>query len=205
MLAEGVSLASVGTFLSEVLKAILSDKGKEWMTSAPPEVKGKRAAFELYQCLERVSFQTREFVEALVSLIAIAESPDSPAKEPEYFARCKELHDSLKALLTELKTVDDIIRWTLRPALEIHRPEIIQAIYKLQFDRSQPLPVRDPLSDLMESEEYQQEFAQLAKESVPKLKARLEAARQSEREVDGVIEEFRQLLAKEFSFKESFV
>jgi hypothetical protein len=210
MFLEAISLSSFGIYLSDLLKSdlvksLLSEKAKEWVKSPSAELKGKRAAFQLYQCLERVSFQTTEFVKALASLISIAETLDSRQMEPEFFGRCAQLNESLKDLLSELNGVDNLIRHNLGSALQIHRPEIIKAIAKVQFDRSRPLPFSDPVSELMESEKYKHEFTQVISESVPELKARLVAAQKSEREIRMAVEEFRQLLAKEFSFKESFV
>ena len=109
-------------------------------------------------------------------------------------------------MLSELRTIDSIIKWSLTPALSIHRPEIVQAITKVTFDRSQPLRTgQDPVSDTMESDQWKREFAEVVAESVPKLRARLTVALENQRQIRTTIEEFRQLLAKEFAFKESFM
>ena len=90
------------------------------------------------------------------------------------------------------------------PGLQIHRPEIIEAITKLRFDRSRPLPVPDdPVSETVESETYRREFAEEVKSTLPKLKERLISAKANYSEIQNAAEEFRKLLAQEYSFKES--
>lgn len=205
MIAEVLSLSSIGGFLAEILKAFLSDQVKEWAKPPGPEVKGKRAAFELYQALERLDFQMQGFIEGLEAVLAAAAAPDDADKEWRYYATCKELHDALREVLVELRGIDHIIRYSLTPALSIHRPEIIAAIAKVTFDRSQPLSVDDPVADTMESEQWKREFSEVLAESVSKLTARLGVARQNHRQIRATIDDFRQLLAREFSFKESFI
>jgi hypothetical protein len=221
MIGEALTLGAIGSFVKdlaldparEAIRERVKQEAKGMVARRNPE----QTVFRLYQNLENLAFTTSEYVEVLQQLTHISNalggdystrleqvknpSPDAAEEEAEYWALCRDLHESLKDVLDSIKIVSQQCA-RLGIGIEIHQPELISTIRTVGFDRSQPLPVGDPIETFLSEPQQDQDFWAFVGQNSAALEERLHKAESNLTDIKRCCIELREFLASQFSFRE---
>lgn len=189
----------VALFLWEFIKPILSDtmkdKLKERLSSTDPSKKAKITAFRLYEALGELRDKTEQYVKTFREVI---QSLEEEKPEKIIHRRRVEFVEVSEDLRKELAYLAEVMK-NIYPQLEIHNPEIVANIKEFHLSRD---GIADEFADMLEHydnlgkqmEEYSEErLVRLFRKS----EINLELVRKA-------TDDFREFLAREFPFKDSF-
>jgi len=177
-------------FLWDFIKPLLSDKVKDALRAETSPEKARRRAFALFQELERLSFESGQFVQSLDTFVSVMAR--RPTLEEQEAAKGP-LVESTLTLSQAILGIAETVR-VLHTQLSIHQPEVADTIYRYSFDRSGRL---DQLRSYLNLDAF-------AQKDVDELQDIAAQARASQALIEEGIKGFRVFLAHEFPFKESF-
>lgn len=184
-------------FLWDFISPILSDSIKERIKSNVASERARKHSFNLYRVLGDVRRNTEEFIERFQYYVILLELSESINDEEKglilgelYFER-KGLQYVSKELMKSLPELAEALD-ELNPQLEIHKYDLIQELLSYRRARQQILTQLEVSVD---------EFSNYR---IDKLRELFNQANINYKLMKNSIDEFRNFLADEFPFKESF-
>jgi hypothetical protein len=180
-------LKFVWDYLSPLLLGELQERMK------PAEV-GKRRSFELYQLLERVAFDSDEFVAQLGDFVATMEAHPTLEQQERVKGR---LGEAVSSLADSIRGLEEQVR-LLNPQLSVHAPEFVHDVHRYSFDRSQMLPgVTAAVRRYLDLDAF-------AQKDLSQLRLLFERASQNNARIRAATNQFRAFLAEQYRYGESF-
>ncbi len=175
-------------FLSVFLQHIRGDQPAADRLASRSRKTATDRALRLYKTLSNVNQKTDAFVDSFGRLVAqLAGVSAEEELRPVRDALTGAAHELMQSLPELAAALDEV-----NPQLDIHKHELVQKIEEYSQSRSQLLT------------ELEIGAASTSNQSWETLKPILETAERNRFLIRQTIAEFREFLAKEFSFKESF-
>lgn len=178
-------------FLWDFLSPLFRDSLKSKFTSVSSEKNARTKAFNLYQTLESVCFATDEYITALDSFIATVPIKDTDNK---LFRSSKEsLLSAIDTLRYDLGGMIDLLN-NMNIQMKIFLPEVLEELNKYRGNRDISMDISHRFGQLN----------QFSKKDIEELRDTLSQAKENNKIIKKELISFREFLADEFKFKESF-
>ena len=196
----------------DALKFLLEDNLKERLRPKGSNEIAKNRAYQLYVLLKQMDINAEMYV---VNIKKYLTSIETKENQETIETNEKNLKNSINSVRETLEKIEKGLN-EINPQLEIHRPEIVNLILGYSHSRGQGLALlslalaarrRAAELDANKSNNIispKKERLILETNNLAKIRNVLKQAEKNQKRIKLIINDFREFLALEFSFKDSF-